>query len=233
MKGPKFIDQNVVRQVCMQEQFGNHKFKLQNITSDTSLSRKVALQSNDKHQQIRVNKFYTKFQVDLMKEQQIFKENAKILNRIVDIGNSKSQSQLNRRVLTRQSSASSLKSLNYSFRKKEGMKIVEENKRLMQRLERTSSTFRNKEAYLRDFKKTQELKTRISKLSSQNKQKMTKLIQNLSSSQQKYNITAQQTFKRKTEMRFNTAKQPSYQTSSLSKLRIDAKDNILQFPRIK
>ena len=46
-----------------------------------------------------------------------------------------------------------MKSLNYSFRKKEGMKIVEENKRLMQRLERTSSTFRNKEAYLRDFKK--------------------------------------------------------------------------------
>lgn len=58
-----------------------------------------------------------------------------------------------KRSLTRQSSANSIKSLNLSYRKKEALKIVGENEKLMQRLQRTPSTFRNKDTYLRDYKK--------------------------------------------------------------------------------
>lgn len=69
-----------------------------------------------------------------MKEQQLFRENAKILNRIVDIGNTNSFSSVKHRSVTRQSSASSTKSLNLPYRRKEAMKIVDENQKLMQRL---------------------------------------------------------------------------------------------------
>ncbi|CAD8066424.1 unnamed protein product [Paramecium primaurelia] len=226
MKAPKYIEQDIIKKVCQAEQFQQHKFKIVNTRSDPYLSRRHVLQDNDKYQQIRANKFYTKLQVDLQKEQRLFKENTKILNRIVDIGNQKTYSSLPKRSLTRQSSANSLKSLNLSYRKKEAMKIVGENEKLMHRLQRTPSTFRNKETFLKDYKKTVELKNRISKYSQQNQQKLGKIVQRLTktTNNPKFTNSSQ-----------NKSSAPSYKNSALSQLRIEPErqQQKFQFPRIK
>ncbi|CAD8195164.1 unnamed protein product [Paramecium octaurelia] len=226
MKAPKYIQQDVIKQVCQAEQFQQHKFNLVNTRSDPYLSRRHVLQDNDKYQQIRANKFYTKLQVDLQKEQQLLKENTKILNRIVDIGNQKTYSSLPKRSLTRQNSANSIKSLNLSYRKKEAMKIVGENEKLMQRLQRTPSTFRNKETFLKDQQKTVELKNRISKYSQQNQQKLGKIVQRL---------TKTTTNQKPPKSSQNKSSAPSYKNSALSQLRIEPErqQQKFQFPRIK
>ncbi|CAK89582.1 unnamed protein product (macronuclear) [Paramecium tetraurelia] len=235
MKAPKYIQQDVIKQVCQAEQFQQHKFNLVNTRSDPYLSRRHVLQDNDKYQQIRANKFYTKLQVDLQKEQQLLKENKKILNRIVDIGNQKTYSSLPKRSLTRQNSANSIKSLNLSYRKKEAIKIVGENEKLMQRLQRTPSTFRNKETFLKDYKKqainsiytrTEELKNRISKYSQQNQQKLGKIVQRL---------TKTTTNQKPPKSSQNKSSAPSYKNSVLSQLRIEPErqQQKFQFPRIK
>ncbi|CAD8096966.1 unnamed protein product [Paramecium sonneborni] len=226
MRGPKYVEQDIIKKVCYAEQFQQHKFKLLNTKSDPHLSKKHILSDNDKYQQIRANKFYTKLQVDLQKEQRLFKENAKILNRIVDIGNQKTYSSMPKRSITRQSSANSIKSLNLSYRKQEAKKIVGENEKLMQRLQRTPSSFRNKDTLLKDYKKTLELKNRISKYSQQNQQKMGKIVERLTktTTNPKYSKTNQ-----------SRTSAPSYKNSALSKLRIepDNQKQKLQFPRIK
>ncbi|CAD8172047.1 unnamed protein product [Paramecium octaurelia] len=226
MRGPKYVEQDIIKRVCYAEQFQQHKFKLLNTKSDPHLSKKHVLSDNDKYQQIRANKFYTKLQVDLQKEQRLYKENAKILNRIVDIGNQKTYSSMPKRSVTRQSSANSIKSLNLSYRKQEAKKIVGENEKLIQRLQRTPSSFRNKETLLKDYKKTLELKNRISKFSQQNQQKMGKIIERLTktTTNPKYSKTNQ-----------SRTSAPTYQNSALSRLRIepDTKQQKLQFPRIK
>ncbi|CAD8147229.1 unnamed protein product [Paramecium octaurelia] len=226
MRGPKYVEQDIIKKVCYAEQFQQHKFKLLNTRSDPHLSKKQILLDNDKYQQIRANKFYTKLQVDLQKEQRLFKENAKILNRIVDIGNQKTYSSMPKRSVTRQSSANSIKSLNLSYRKQEAKKIVGENEKLIQRLQRTPSSFRNKDTLLKDYKKTLELKNRISKYSQQNQQKMGKIVERLTktTTNPKYSKTNQ-----------SRTSAPTYKNSALSKLRIepDSQQQKLQFPRIK
>ncbi|CAD8054547.1 unnamed protein product [Paramecium primaurelia] len=226
MRGPKYVEQDIIKKVCYAEQFQQHKFKLLNTKSDPHISKKHILLDNDKYQQIRANKFYTKLQVDLQKEQRLFKENAKILNRIVDIGNQKTFSSMPKKSVTRQSSANSIKSLNLSYRKQEAKKIVGENEKLMQRLQRTPSSFRNKDTILKDYKKTLELKNRISKYSQQNQQKMGKIVERL---------TKTTTNPKYSKINQSRTTAPTYKNSALSKLRIepDTQQQKLQFPRIK
>ncbi|CAD8128820.1 unnamed protein product [Paramecium sonneborni] len=142
MIAPKYIEQNIINSICQYERFKSHRDRVQMIASDRSSSKKQFHMDSNKLQKIKTNQYNSKASIQQMRDKILYIENSKILDRIIKIKPS-----------TRQHSASSIRSLNLPKRKKEAMKIVDENQKLMKRLQSTQGTFKNKDTQMRDFRR--------------------------------------------------------------------------------